>query len=117
MAAPDIGWSDFASERYRPGRGHSYFRGSEAELVELIIEHWDARRPGHGREDQDQVVIVPLPPDRFTGAVVRVVETTALTAHYQRRQKHEDGYIEVLATASPEPARFACVADLNYHIR
>ncbi len=108
MAAPSIGWSDFARERYRPGQGHSSFDGSEAELVALIDEHWERRRPGTGRRDLDRVVLVPLPPHRFTSGILRVSETTALTARFRRRQQHEEGYIEVLATGSPEPARFAC---------
>lgn len=106
---PSIGWSDFARERYLPGAGHSFFRGSEAELAALVAEHWAERRPGHGREDLSQVVIVPLPPERFACGTVKVTEETVLSAAFDRRQAHEDGYIEVSAAGDPEPALHAMV--------
>ncbi len=106
---PSIGWSEFARERYLPGKGHSYFLGDEAELEALVAEHWGERRPGHGREDLSQVVIVPLPPERFVCGTVKVNEETALDARFNRRQDHEAGFIEVSAAGEPEPALHAMV--------
>lgn len=106
---PRIGWSDFARGRYRPGSGHSYFTGSDEELLALVRAHWEARRPGQGRADLSQVVIVPLPPAGFVCATVVVDEDTPLVARFERRQAHEDGYIHVAAAAPGEAARHAAV--------
>ena len=107
--APTIGWSDFAADRYRPGTSHSHFLGTDAELVELVRAHWVARRPGEGRDGLDQVVVVPLPPERFVCATVRVGENTPLHARFTRRRDHEDGYVEFSAEGPREPARHAAV--------
>ncbi len=109
MATPSIGWSDFARERYRPGMGHSYFEGGEAKLSELIAEHWEDRRPGHGRENLEQVVIVPLPPVGFVCGTVKVDENTQLHAAFSRRQAGEEAYIDINAVGQREPAVHAAV--------
>lgn len=109
MSVPSVAWSDFARARYRPGRGYSYFTGDEDELVARVREHWDRRVPGHGREDLEQVVLVPLPPERFVCGTVRVGPETPLTATLRRRQAHEDGYIHVAAPGPGEAARHAAV--------
>ncbi len=109
MSAPSIGWSDFARERYRPGKGHSYFVGEEAALIELIREHWEGRRPGHGRESLEQVIIVPLPPVSFVCGTVKVDENSQLHAAFSRRQSGEEAYIEIGADGPREPAVHAAV--------
>jgi len=106
-AAPKLGWSAFARERYRPGLGRSSFRGSDEELLALAREHWGERRPGAGRSDLEQVVLVPVPPERFVCGTVRVEEGMPLAAALSRRQPHEDPYIEVFAHGAAPPARFA----------
>jgi len=107
---PTLGWSDFARDRYVPGAAHSHFNGSEDELIALVAAHWVERRPGDGRDGLDKVVVVPVPAERFVCATVRVDEDTPLSATFTRRQPHEDGYLEVLATGEREPARHAAVA-------
>lgn len=107
--APSLAWSDFARERYRRDGGHAWFDGGEAELLDLVRAHWHARRPGDGRDGLDQVVVVPVPPDRFRGATVHVTDATPLTARLTRRQPHEEPYVEVLAAGPPEPVRHAAV--------
>ncbi len=109
MTKATIGLSRFARERYRPGSGRSHFTGSDEELIALVREHWESRAPGAGRDDLEKVVIVPLPPERFTCGTVSVDEDTPLRAAFTRRQAHEEGYIEVRADARPEPARHAAV--------
>lgn len=108
-AAPSVGWSAFAAGRYRPGTSHSHFLGTDAELVDLVRTHWAERRPGEGRDGLDKVVVVPVPPERFVCATVRVDETTPLHATFTRREVHEDGYVEVTAEGRREPARHAAV--------
>jgi hypothetical protein len=105
--SPSIGWSRFAAERYRPGLGRACYTGAPEALVALILAHWDRRRPGAGRRDLEQVVVVPLPPQDFVSATVAVAEATPLRAELTRRQPDEDPYVEVRAAAVPEPARFA----------
>ena len=73
--SPSIGWSRFAAERYLPGLGRSYYMGSPEALVALIREHWRERRPGAGRSDLSQVVVVPLPPADFVCPTVVVVSS------------------------------------------
>jgi len=107
--APSIGWSRFAWERHRPGTGHTWFDGTPEELLALIRRHWPERRPGTGRRDLNQVVIVPVPPDRFHGTTVLVDENTPLHAAFERRQPGEEGFISVRAEGEPEPVRYAGV--------
>ena len=106
---PDIGWSDFALARHRPGTGHAWFDGTPDELLALVRRHWAERRPGTGRDDLTKVVIVPVPPDRFHGTTVLVDETTPLHAACERRQPHEEPVIVVRAAGEPEPVRHAGV--------
>jgi len=104
-----LGWSEFARRRHVPDGGHVWFRGGEEELLDLVREHWAQRRPGAGREDLDQVVIVPVPPHGFVSATVKVDERTPLRAEFARRQPHEEGYIRVLAPGPCEEVRHAGV--------
>jgi len=107
--SPRIGWSDFARERCRPGLGRSHFLGSEEELLALVAENWNRRRPGAGREDLEKVVLVPCPPECFACATVLVKRNTKLSARLENRQAGEDAHIRVTATGEPESARFADV--------
>jgi len=107
--APSTAWSGFARGRYVPGGAHSYFEGSESELLDLAAAHWSKRRPGAGRTDLSKVVVVPVPADRFVCGTVLVDESTRLEARFTRRQAHEDGYVELSADGPREPARHAAV--------
>ncbi len=104
-----LAWSEFARRRYVPGSGHTYFEGSETELLDLVRKAWSKRRPGDGRDSLEQVVVVPVEPKRFVGSVVLVDEATPLTASTVRRQPQEHPYIEVTAQGPCEPTRHAAV--------
>jgi len=104
-----LGWSGFASERYVPGGHHTGFAGTHDELLERVRRRWSDRRPGQGRDDLDQVVIVPVDPAGFISSTVLVTETTELSAALVRRQSHEAPYIEVTADGLREEASFASV--------
>jgi hypothetical protein len=104
-----LGWSEFARGRHTPGGSRPWFRGTEKELLELVWQAWPRRRPGAGRDDLDQVVVVPVAADRFMGATVRVTEATILHAEFTRRQEHEEGYVRVTGAGEPEPVRHAAV--------
>ncbi len=104
-----LGWSDFARGRHVPSGSHVWFNGTEEELLDLVRAGWPRRRPGAGRDGLDKVVIVPVPPQGFVSATVKVDERTPLRAEFTRRQPHEDGYIRVLASGPREEVRHAAV--------
>ncbi len=107
--SPRIGWSRFATERYVPGQGRSYYRGGPADLIAMVEAHWTARLSGAGRTDLTQVVVVPIPPTDFVGAVVAVDDETELGARFTCRREGEKGFIEVRAEAAATPVHFASV--------
>ena len=84
--APSVGWSDFALGRHVPGGRHTWFDGTNEELLDRVRARWAERRPGAGREDLSQVVIVPVDPAGFTGTTVLAEEDTKLRAVFDRRQ-------------------------------
>jgi hypothetical protein len=109
QGSPKIGWSQFALDRHPPEKGHSRFTGTPEELLDLVAAHWEARQPGAGRAGLDEVVVVPVPPERFVSSTVRVDDETPLRAELTRREPEEEPVIRVLAGGRPEPARFAKV--------
>ena len=106
---PTFAWSDFARERYLAAGRHTWFDGAEAELIDLVRVHWPDRRPGAGRHDLEQVVVVPVPSDGFHGTTVLLDERTPLHARLDRRRAGEDSFIDVTADAEPEPVAHAAV--------
>ena len=104
-----LGWSDFARGRHVPGGNHTYYDGSAKELLDLVREGWPHRRPGAGREDVNQVVVVPVSPAGLVSSTVLVTGKTILHAKFDRRAAHEEGFIQVTAEGPREEARFASV--------
>ena len=106
---PTIGWSEFALGRHVSGGRHTWFEGSDTDLLDRVRTGWLDRRPGAGRSDLSQVVIVPVDPNGFVGNTVRVDESTGLHARFDRRQPHEEGFIQVTADGPREVVRHAAV--------
>lgn len=106
---PTLGWSDFARRRYVPGGPHTYFAGPPDELLDRVRGAWDRRRPGAGRADLSQVVVVPVAPDGFVGSTVLVTADTPLRAELVRRQPEEEPYVQVTAQGPREEVRHASV--------
>jgi len=104
-----LGWSDFAAARHVPDGKHTWFAGTPAELLDRVRAGWPQRRPGAGRADLTQVVIVPVDPAGFVSSTVKVDETTTLHAVYDRRQAHEEGFVRVTASGEREAVRYASV--------
>ena len=104
-----LGWSDFARHRCVPGGGHTWFAGGGDELLDRVRAGWAGRRPGQGRADLTEVVVVPVAPAGFVGSTVLVEADTPLRAELVRRQAHEEPHIRVLAAGPPEPVRHAAV--------
>lgn len=108
-ASLKLGWSDFAAARHLPGGKHTWYEGTRDQLLELVRAHWRDRKPGAGRADRTQVVVVPVPPRGFVSNTVRVDENTTLHAHLDRRQPGEDAFIRVTAEGAREEPLFAAV--------
>ncbi|MFO7655282.1 MAG: DUF3228 family protein [Candidatus Krumholzibacteriia bacterium] len=106
---PSLAWSRFARDRHVRSGPRTWFDGSEEELLALVRARWADRRPGAGRTDLSQVVVVPVPPDRFVSSTVLVDERTWLHARLERRQPHEEPFVRVTAEGAREPARHASV--------
>ena len=104
-----LGWSGFAGARHVSGGKHTWYEGTGAELLELVRAGWPRRRPGSGRDDPDQVVVVPVDPAGFVSSTVPVDENTVLHALFDRRQSHEEGFVRVTAEGPREEVRFASV--------
>jgi hypothetical protein len=92
-----------------PGGKHSWYEGTAGELLDLVRKGWPARRPGAGRGDRDQVVVVPVEPEGFVSSTVLVTEKTTLHAVFDRRQAYEDGFVRVTAEGPREEVRYASV--------
>jgi len=110
--SPNIGWSDFAIKQNKK-RHHSHFKGSHKQLLELVRKHWRKRKPGQGRTDTKQVVVVPIiEPNlhKLFGCPYGNIETaTHLKAKVTRRRPYEDPYIEVHGRGKSLPVKFAKV--------
>lgn len=106
---PTFAWSEFARGRHHPDGKHTWFDGTEEDVLDLVRAGWNARVPGAGRDGLDEVVVVPVPPSGFHGTTVLVTEQTPLHAVLDRRQPHEDAFIRVTAEGETEPPRHAGV--------
>lgn len=104
-----LGWSSFAAGRHLPGGKHTWYEGTDQELLELVRKGWPQRRPGAGRSDLSQVVLVPVPAESFVSSTVLVDEDTVLHAHLDRRQRGEDAFIRITAGGEREKPAFASV--------
>lgn len=90
-----IGWSDFALGRHVPGTGFSYCRDN-AQVLTLLGQAWEHRKPGHGETGLDRKVVVPVPPAGFyCPPRVPLQPNMPLYAKATQRQPGEDPYVEV----------------------
>ncbi len=108
-AETKLGWSDFAAGRHVPGGKHTWFNGNAEELLTLVRRGWAERRPGAGRSDLSQVILVPVDPAGFVSSTVTVGSETVLHAVYDRRQAHEEGFVRVTAEGEREAPVHASV--------
>jgi hypothetical protein len=104
-----IDWTQFALDRHKEGSGHTWFGGNSGELVQLVHGHWASRKPGFGRTGLDEVVVVPMPPERFHGTTVTLEDGMQLDAEVTRRRPHEDPYVRVTANAAADAVKHAAV--------
>lgn len=102
-----IGWSDFA--RLRNCEGHSYFTGTDEELIERVRKHWEIGHPGLGRSDRSKVMVVPVETEGFVSCTTLIDNTENLEAVVMQRQPGESSYIEVRGVGPTEPVNYARV--------
>jgi hypothetical protein len=95
-----IAISDFAQGRYTKDSPKSHFEGSDAELLQMIRDHFHEAKPG----PRDGVCLVSVPPEGFFTPVVEVDQDTNLSAHFSARREGEDPFIEVTAAGEKSPA-------------
>ena len=89
--------------RQTPDSRYSHFAGAEERLLELVRLHWPRRRPGY----RPGVALVPVPPEGFFQATVRLTPETRLHAEFTARREGEERHLLVTADAPKTPARFA----------
>lgn len=110
---PTLGLNDFyLQHNVDPTLGNSYTVIDPSELVRLVLNHWDERRPGDGEGDRtDRKVLVPLCEIAdaegdalfYCPARVRLEPGMKVEAEVVVRQEGEDPYVETFVT--PEEAR------------
>lgn len=105
-----IDWTRFAAERHKPGSGHTFYAGAPGMIIQSVYANWARRKPGFGRSNLDEVVVVPLGNEPFVhGTTATLTDSMTLHAQVTRRQPHEDPYVRVTADAQPDPVNFVSV--------
>lgn len=93
-----LGWSKFALDRHKPGTGFCYSLLSNDEILCLTTKAWPRCKPGMGRSDCSQVVVVPLPTESFIGTSALIHEDMPLESEVTRRQDGEDLFIKTVSS-------------------
>ncbi len=102
-----IAWTQFARDRHRGPGKHTWFSGSEDELVQIIENAWAARTPGFGRSAVDEVVVVPVPPSLCHGTTATIHDGMPVIAEVTRRRPNEDPYVSVRASVRADTVKHA----------
>lgn len=104
----NIGWSDFALSRHKPGTGNSYYKTSDSDVVNaqravqaLVAANWKHRIPGDGETDLSRKVLVPVDPSGFVCPTIDVKKLEEfpypsfmiVNAEAEQRQEGEDYFI------------------------
>jgi len=97
---PNIRFNKFA-RRQTPESGFSHFEGTEQELLDLTMEHFEEAKQGY----KPGVLLVPVPADRFKTGVVLVDPETVLTASFAARREGEASYLSIQAEGEKAQAQ------------
>ena len=93
-----IGVSRFAYDRYfTKYSGKTQYNNSVENLIGEICNGWSSRKPGFGRTNLEEVVLVPINPESCTGTTITVNSRHILKAKIDQRQVGEDEFISVEA--------------------
>jgi hypothetical protein len=96
---PTIGWSNFALKHSKKEMGNSYTTLSNDEVIRLIQERWNNRKPGAGESDCTRKVLVPVPAAGFFCApVAKLVLGMSVQAEVVQRQEGEEPYVQAFVT-------------------
>lgn len=86
-----IGISDFA-KRHTKDSNHSYYDGSDEELIELVTKHYLKNEIENGY--RDGVILVNVPPNKFYSSIVKLDESSQLVSKMASRKPKEDSVIQ-----------------------
>lgn len=113
MNTPTLGWSNFARLNSTKAKGNSYSILSEAEVIRLVQEHWDRRKPGAGETDCSRKVLVPVPAEGFfCTPVAKLVMGMPVQAEVVQRQEGEQPHVQHFLT--PEDAlKFGALVEVR----
>jgi len=70
-----------------------HFSGTEAQLLDLVSEHFSKHKPSYRKDGG--VVLVPVPPEGFFSGTVPLKAGMALVAAYEARQEGEEPRMRV----------------------
>lgn len=100
----NIQYNEFV-RRQTPESGFSHFEGTEQELLDLTLAHFNEAKQGY----KPGVLLVPVPADRFRTGVVLVGPETVLTASFAARREGEASFLSIQAEGEKAQARHAHV--------
>ena len=99
-----IGWSKFALEQ---NNDNKKFKGKPDKLIELVEKYWSKRKPGQGRKDKTQVVVVPIQEKElnrlFSSSWGFIDKAKRIVGKVVKRQPNEDGFVDIRGTGKPIP--------------
>lgn len=95
-------------KRQTPESGYSHFEGTWEELEKIVLDSMcDPSNIHQGYKDG--VLLVNVPPTWFQSAIVKLDESSKLTANYAPRRVGEAPFIRVSAKAKKQWAKYAQV--------
>jgi hypothetical protein len=105
MKTPTFAWSDFAKEHDK-----WKFCGTQSDLLAMVYKYWRHRKPGTGRKDCSQVVVITIPHvHMFRNNWTDIGTASRITGKVVRRQPHEDPYVALRGRGNPLPTKVAKV--------
>ena len=100
-----IAWSNFALKNSRYGTGNSYSTMLNDEVIQLVKDNWDKRRPGAGESDTNRKILVPVPCEQmFCSPRAEIIVGLPIKSRIVQRQAGEDPYIETYVTSEDAEA-------------
>lgn len=103
-----IGWSNFALKQNKKNKK---FKRIAHMLPKLVYKHWKHRKPGAGRNNLKQVVVVPILEKDisklFSSSWADISQVKRIVGKVTKRQPNEDSFVEYIGTGKSMPAKFA----------
>lgn len=98
-----IGWSNFCLNQQKKNDAKR-FKGAPKDLITLVKKHWKDRKPGKGRKDLTQVVVVPIAEKHlFKSPWLDIQQAKRITGRIARRQPQEDPFLKIRGSGKTLP--------------